>query len=47
MILIYQGNALAIVKATQRKILGIEKMIIFTPGYGQDILASVRLAGGT
>ncbi len=47
MILRYQENTLAIVKATQREMLGIEKMIMFTPGYGRDILASIRLAAGT
>jgi len=37
MILIYQGNTSAIVKAPQRTMLEIEKMIMFTPGYGRDI----------
>jgi hypothetical protein len=32
-ILIYKGNTLVIAKAIQRDMLGIEKAIMFTPGY--------------
>jgi hypothetical protein len=47
MILRYQGNTLAIVKAMQQEMLGTEKMIMFTPGYGRNISAFVRVAAGT
>lgn len=40
--LIYQGNTLAIVKAMQREMLGTEKTMMFTLGYGHITSASFR-----
>jgi hypothetical protein len=43
-ILIYQGNTPGIVKATQREMLGTEKTMMFTLGYGHIRSASFRPA---
>ena len=37
MILIYQGNMLAIVKEMQKEMLGTEKVMIFILGYRQSV----------
>lgn len=43
-ILMYQGNTLAIIKLMPREILGTEKVMIFTLGYGRIMLAYFRIA---
>ena len=43
-ILRYHGNTLAIIKAMKREMVGAEKTMIFTPGYGS--ISLLRTAAG-